>query len=245
MTVVSGTYFSKILNRKKHFTAVLPNEPKDTDRGSLTLLHGVQGDDTDWICHVDLESLSDQYGIAFLCPSAENSFYTDHANGDQFGEALGVEFYDKVHDLFSLTRTRAVNGIAGLSMGGYGALRLGFKYHNQFSYIGAFSPALIFYKRHRNDPVFKKVFSLGLEGTENDVNMLFDRLTDDERPEIRLACGDRDPLNHYTQELYHFLKERHADVQYVQNDGFHDFTLWKQDLIRFLKQHFEKEQEEL
>lgn len=248
MSVVEGKYFSEVLNRKKSFIAVLPSKIKENDiTKSIILLHGIQGDETDWIRNIDLEKLSDKYNISFICPSGENSFYTDHKNGDLFGEAIGKEFYEKVHQLFNISKRREDNGIAGFSMGGYGALRLGLKYYQLYSYIGAFSPALIFYKKNRNEPLFNKVFSRGLENSENDINNLYGCFVKEsqDKLDIHLTCGIEDPLNKYTKELYYFLKDGNAAVDYIENLGFHDFTLWRKDLIRLLAMLFENKEEKI
>lgn len=244
MTVAAGKYFSEILNRKKNFVSILPNKIRKGELiKSIILLHGILGDETDWITNVCLEKLADQYDVCFLCPSGENSFYTDHENGDLFGKAFGEEFYEKMHELFSISRKREDNGIVGFSMGGYGALRLGMKYFSLYSYVGAFSPALIFYKRNRGDALFKKVFSMGLEDSENDIKFLYNNFPKNNKMEIYLTCGNEDPLDKYTQELYEFLKDKKANVEYDQNLGFHDFTLWRKDLINLLKKRFKKEEE--
>lgn len=244
MTVATGKYFSEILNRKKSFVSVFPNKLGAGELiKSIILLHGIQGDETDWITNVCLEKLADKYNLSFLCPSAENSFYTDHENGDLFGTALGEEFYKKMHESFPISKRREDNGIVGFSMGGYGALRLGLKYSKLYSYIGAFSPALIFYKRYRNDALFNKVFSMGLEDSENDIKSLYNKFSKDDKMDIYLTCGDKDPLDKYTQELYNFLKDENANVDYVQNSGFHDFTLWHVDLINLLEKRFREVEE--
>lgn len=239
MTVLHGKYFSKILNRKKSFISVLPEVINENTR-SLVLLHGIRSDETSWLLNVNLEDLAEKYNISFHCPSAENSFYTDHANGDNFGEALGIEFYNMFHDVFPLSRKRDLNGISGFSMGGYGALRLGIKYLNLYSFIGGFSPALIFYKKERNEDHFNKVFSKGLENSENDVKYLFEKADKEliNKTLIRLRCGNEDPLDKYTEELYEQIKDINSkmDIKYYRSKGFHDFYIWRKDLFEFLKE---------
>lgn len=239
MPVVHGKYFSKILNRKKSFISILPEEINESTK-SLVLLHGIQSDETAWILNVNLEELAEKCNISFHCPCGENSFYTDHDNGDNFGIALGHEFYNIFHNLFPLSKKREMNGIAGFSMGGYGALRLGIKYLSLYSFIGGFSPALIFYKKERNEPHFNKVFSKGLYESDNDVKFLYEKADKEllKSTLIRLRCGDADPLDKYTNELYGQIKEINSDmdITYQISKGFHDFSLWREDLIEFLKE---------
>ena len=235
--ITHGSYYSDVLKRKKPFLAVLPEAPSE---GTIVvvLLHGVGMDETDWAENAPLSEMADTYDVAFLCPSGENSFYTDQAYDELHGTALGEEFIDVMRRYFSLPNDRAHTAIAGLSMGGYGACRLGLRYPERYCAIGAFSPAFIFYKRNRHDPMFERVFVRGLEGTENDCAYLYDRLrTQDAElvPWMRLACGEDDPLLAPTREFYDAVKASNPkeDITLVVKPGFHDFSLWRSDLERF------------
>lgn len=234
---IHGNYYSDVLRGNRHFTAQFP-ENIDNNIRVVVLLHGVGSDDLVWSTHAPLGEWVESYQVAFLCPEANNSFYTDQQCGDAYGEAIGREFIESMQKIFQLPRARAQIAIAGFSMGGYGAIRLGLKYSTIYDSIGAFSPAFVFYKKAKDsldrEPNFDQVFSKGLFGSENDCFTLYKKAQLPIR--IRLTCGNKDPLDLYTQEFYDQIRtfDKEADVHYVQQDGFHDFSLWRPALKEFL-----------
>ncbi|GAF38688.1 hypothetical protein FC83_GL001969 [Agrilactobacillus composti DSM 18527 = JCM 14202] len=234
--IINGSYFSTVLDRYKQYVAVLP-KAMSAKTHVLFLLHGVRADEKAWLLNTPLLPWADEYDTAFFCPAGENSFYTDHKNGEDYGQAIGVEFYQVMKQTFSLNFSYLNTAIAGYSMGGYGAALLGLKFP-YYSAIGAFSPAFIFYKRDRNDPVFNQVFAGGLENSENDAAFLFKQRfkLNQKLPRIALYCGDQDPLNKHTQAFGDAVNAVKPDsASYQQQSGFHDFTLWHPALQNFLE----------
>lgn len=235
--LVHGSYYSDVLKRKKSFMAVLPKTPRG-EIVSVVLLHGAGTDETEWAENAPLTKLADEHDVAFFCPSGENSFYTDQVYDELFGTALGSEFVRVMRRYFSVPDDRAHTAIAGFSMGGYGACRLGLRYPELYCAIGAFSPAFIFYKRNRHEPLFERVFVRGLEGSENDCAHLYETLLSsrpDLIPWIRLRCGDGDPLLKPIREFFDFVRSlnENEDVTLEVSSGFHDFSLWGPDLSVF------------
>ncbi|MBO0458206.1 hypothetical protein JZO77_15830 [Enterococcus hulanensis] len=235
---IHGSYFSKILNRKKSYIAVLPDTFNDETR-TLFLLHGISSDETVWSLNVPLEQYALKYNTAFFCPSGENSFYTDHADGENYGEAIGKEFFEKMKVIYKLNFTHKKTEIAGFSMGGYGAVLLGLRYPELYCRIGAFSPAFVFYKKERKDPLYQHVFSKGDYGSENDCVKRYELLVEKgvAVPSIQFTCGDQDPLYEQTQIVIEKLKkiDSNADLDFLGQKGFHNFDLWNQALVRFLE----------
>lgn len=235
---LQGNYFSSVLNRTKAYTAVLPDHPNDQTK-ILFLLHGIRGDERDWVLNTPLLQYAEKYNTAFFCPAAENSFYTDHADGENYGEAMGKEFYEVVQRLYKLNFQRENVQIAGFSMGGYGAVLLGLRYSKLYSRIGAFSPAFVFYKKERQELHYKLVFSKGDYGSENDCLFQYQKcLTANEKiPPIQFACGEDDPLYEQTEKIIDQLLalDPAAKLEFFGQAGFHDFSLWNKDLLRFLE----------
>jgi S-formylglutathione hydrolase len=81
-------------------------------------------------------------------PSAARSFYMDYKDGSQKWEAFIVtEFLDHLRAQYKVTRERRGTLLFGISMGGMGALRMGFKYPEKFAGLAAMEPGI--------DPVLK------------------------------------------------------------------------------------------
>lgn len=141
-------YYSNALRRETSFEVLIPNDPRDdapapaagSPMKTLFLLHGYTGKAGNYVP----EELPGQYNFAIVMPSGENSFYLNGlATGHAFQTMLGEELVDYVRKTFRLALRPEDTGIAGLSMGGFGALHTGLAYPDRFGRIGAMSSALI------------------------------------------------------------------------------------------------------
>lgn len=235
---IQSTYYSEVLKRHKSYVAVLPQKINGPVR-IIILLHGFGSNELTWSLNVPLVRYAEEYQVAFFCPAGENSFYTNHADGENYGEAIGVEFLNVIKGAFRLNFKRENVQIAGFSMGGYGAVLLGLKYSRLYSRIGAFSPAFVFYKKNREELHYQQVFSKGDYGSENDSVFQYKKLFTGKRriPPIQFACGVEDPLYKQTRIVIDEIKKINSAAQLAlfSQPGFHDFSLWQRDLERFLK----------
>ncbi|WP_446455883.1 alpha/beta hydrolase-fold protein [Tuanshanicoccus lijuaniae] len=109
-----------------HYNAIIPKST--TLLKTLYLLHGWSGNHDDWIKHASIVELAKKYHIAIILPNGENSFYTDFSEAESYGKMVAEDLLEETQRLFKLSHQTADTWIAGLSMGGYGALRLGLIY---------------------------------------------------------------------------------------------------------------------
>ena len=153
MAHLTCNFFSKSLMRTVDITVILPTDkfvatdphfkPQSTFK-TLYLLHGILGSTTDWIVGTRIAAWAAEKNLAVVMPSGENKFYVDQPDHmEYFGEFIGQELVDFTRRTFPLSSKREDTFIGGLSMGGYGALRNGLKYHDTFGSIVALSSALI------------------------------------------------------------------------------------------------------
>ena len=145
MALLHISFFSKTLMRTIPLSVYLPSDAVDFNNQylsegpykALVLLHGVLGSDQDWVNQTRILRYAKEKNLALIMPSGENHFYVDQPwNYTNYGEFIGVELPEISRRMFPISRKREDLGIAGLSMGGYGALRNGIKYPDTFSVIG-------------------------------------------------------------------------------------------------------------
>ncbi|WP_059046173.1 alpha/beta hydrolase [Paenibacillus rubinfantis] len=252
MAMLQVQFFSKSMRREVTFSALLPLDtppvPGQPEKGAkplkaLYLLHGYSGNHTDWIHFSRIRELSDQYNIAVFMPSGENHFYLDDEDkGQLYGEFLGRELIQFTRLMFPLSTDRKDTIIGGLSMGGYGAIRNGLKYPDQFGRIIALSSALIPYTIAGVSPDYQDVIAdyNYYKRVFGDLNQLLGSDKDPEAqtkqlkergtliPEIYMACGSEDFLLDVNRRFHDYLTQEEILHHYIESAGTHDWNFWNE-----------------
>jgi len=251
MAVIQAQFFSEKLKRIVLFSALLPVDtietpeeqamPKSKNMKTLYLLHGYSGSHMDWLYGSRIQELSLKYGVAVIMPSGENNFYLDQKEKEEwYGEFIGKELLEVTRRLFHLSDRREDTYIGGLSMGGFGAIRNGLKYSENYGGIIALSSALITHKIADITPDYKDdIASYGyyknvfgdlkqLRGSGNDPEALIRQLKNGNKimPNIYMACGTEDFLLEENRCFQKFLSAENISHVYVEGPGIHDWKFW-------------------
>lgn len=250
MALVQVNYLSKALNRTVTFHAIIPTDndyfsgPDKTEGKpyrTLYLLNGLFGNYTDWVCGTRIEKQAMEKNLAVIMPSGDNSYYVDNPDRRaMYGEFIGEELVEATRRMFHLSRNREDTFLAGLSMGGYGAIRNGLKYSPNFSRIAALSAVIIPYdvpELTEDHPMFfkRKSYIRSVFGNTDAIpgsDMDPEALVDDTRkrglsmPGLYLACGTEDPLISHNRRFRDFLAERGVPFAYEESPGIHDWVFW-------------------
>lgn len=258
MALLEVNFVSKSMAGTETFNAIIPADKMDmpgqessvqTPFKTLYLLHGGFGNYTDYISGTRIQRWAEDRNLAVIMPSGGNQFYIDKDDTEEyFGAYVGQELVEFTRTIFPLSCKREDTFIAGLSMGGYGALVNGLKYSDHFGYIGAFSAALILddviretdflkgfgFKTSFYERVLGKRDSLA--GTDKDYRFLIKDLQEQNKilPELYLAIGKDDFLYEQNQEYRRFLQERNVKFTYEEGPGGHEWDFWDTYLLRFL-----------
>ena len=95
----------------------------------LYLLHGLSDDHTAWLRYTSIERYAEAAGLAVVMPAAGRSFYADEAHGHRYWTYVCEELPQVVGDFFRVSqRRRRTPTSPGLSMGGYGAMKLALRH---------------------------------------------------------------------------------------------------------------------
>ena len=143
MASFKGTIYSRSLGMDTNLNIITPRGKLTDNNGNLPrvayLLHGLSDNATAWLENANLRELCDKYNIAFVMPEVQRSFYTDMAFGLDYYTFISEELPETVSSLFKFSEKREDTYIMGLSMGGYGALKIGMRNPDKFAGIGGFS----------------------------------------------------------------------------------------------------------
>lgn len=249
MAIIEVNFISKCLMRTVTFNAIIPvdkfgPQAEDAEQKplkTLYLLHGIFGNYTDWVNGTRIQAWAEANDLAVIMPSGENRFYLDdEKSGELYGEFIGKELVEFTRKLFPLSDKREDTFIAGLSMGGYGAIRNGLKYAENFGCVIGLSAALVHdtwkdadnsapiftFRRNYYEAVFGEYDKV--KGSDKDPKALLLKLKEEGRPvpKMYLCCGTEDGLVTANRDFRDFLNENGVDLTYVEGPGKHDWVFW-------------------
>lgn len=224
----------------------------------LYLLHGLIGHYTNWLEHTHLANYARSYELIIIMPEGNNGWYTDSATvpTDKYESYILEEIIPDVQRRFRTIDTREGRAIAGLSMGGYGALKFGVKYPQTFAFAGSMSGALGGASWTEADlRGFELIWRTLLPAfgpqdsptrAANDVNKLYREVPASHiaaLPYVYLDCGTEDPLLSSSRSLAAILLERKIPHEYRQLPGKHNWEYWDaqvQEVLRIAAQKMRK-----
>jgi putative tributyrin esterase len=199
----------------------------------LILLHGVYGCQWNWWLNGDLAKTAAQMlsentmaPMMIAMPSdglwGDGSGYVPHAHAN-YEQWIAEDLPTCLRELFPQLVSENFF-LAGLSMGGFGALRLGMKYAAQIAGISAHSAVTNVAQLPRFIPYPASAF---LTAGEIDTNLLHWAKTNRAQlPPIRFDCGLEDSLLDANRELHHSLEEMGVPHVYEEFPGAHDWDYW-------------------
>lgn len=195
------------------------------------LLHGLSDDYSNWLRRTRIEWYVSELPMIVVIPDGFRNWYTRNDSGVDFAKYIAEETVDYVDQFFPTRASRAGRCIGGLSMGGYGALRLSLGYPERFISASSHSGALIPWNREPSiiDPrEFRNVFGEKPSGSDHDLLVLARRAKQRGKfPKIRLDCGLSDaPWIENNRFIHQQFNKLGIDHEYAEFEGGHDWDYW-------------------
>lgn len=216
--------------------------PSDYDASSsrypvLYLLHGLGGSYRDWLDRTNLLAYSARLRLIVVLPDAANSWYANSATDStlRFADYIGKDVVEYVDAHFRTLPFPQARYIAGLSMGGYGALELATANPGRFSFAGSLSGAFTPIRDWDQESVVQAFGPVGSEARkEADFARLLRSADTARLPYYYLDCGESDPLLSGSREVASILSERKLPYEYHEVRGVHEWEYWNRRLPRLL-----------
>lgn len=262
MALLHVEHFSAALAGQNDFYAAIPNDVPPfmgemnpcykRPAKTLILLHGFNGGAGDWITGSSARDMANKYNLAIIMPNGRNSFYLDReCTGCAYATYVGEELPRYVRKSFGLSADPRDTFIGGYSMGGFGAIRTGLKYTDNYSKLFALSSALIIHQLKDFTPdmqspmanyaYYRDTFGELSTAESRDCNpeiLIEEKLKGGETiPGIYLACGSEDFLVEPNRAFDKYLNDRSVSHIYHESPGEHNWDFWNQYLepaIRWL-----------
>lgn len=225
-------WLSQTLQKHSVANIIIPSAPRPWH--PVLLLHGLSDDHSGWVRRTSVERYCDGLPLLVVMPDGGRSFYTDAAHGPAVETALSVELPTLIESVFSVGPRW---GVAGLSMGGYGAMKFGFRKPERFVAAASMSGALHFGNIRYNDlPEFDLVVPADQLGGQESLWTLAGAPA----TALWLDCGTEDHLLPVNRDFHNHLILKGVEHRYEELPGEHNWAYWDQQIQRVLPWLFER-----
>ena len=226
--------FSRSLTKASSFNIVFPDDPAIPRPWSVFyLLHGLSDDHTIWMRRTSIERYVAGLPLVVVMPDGGRGWYSNAVapGGLAYEDDLIKDVVGLVDRTFPVKAERSGRAIGGLSMGGYGAVKLGLKHHDMFASVNSHSGALAFTHREQKDaralsPEFTAIFGEKPKGGKEDPFALVEQIDHGRVPAMRIDCGKDDFLIEDNRSFHKHLEMRHIPHEYEEFAGNHDWAYW-------------------
>jgi enterochelin esterase-like enzyme len=251
--VISKSVFSNALDKEMSVSIYLPpGYNPATNYPVLYLLYGYGGTHDSWFTGLHIDSRADELiqsdqiqPLIIVSPDYGNSFAVNTKPGEgvnpggvdvgNYAEYIVQDLVSFVDSEFSTITTKDGRYIGGASMGGYGALYLGFTYPELFSKVGGHSSAIWTYTTsdqftdqrdwlYANDDL-RRLRDPFMLAKNNSLHEL----------QVYLDAGEQDLLVEKNQSLFEVLEAEGMQSEFHPSPGGHDYSYWVGQLDNYLK----------
>jgi putative tributyrin esterase len=224
MALITCHLESETLGVATTITVILPQDSPNPP--VLYLLHGLGEDHMGWTRFTSIERYAEEAGLAVVMPSVHDSFYTDEVHGHPYWTYVSEELPSLVQTLFRVSGRAQDTFAAGLSMGGYGALKLALSHPDRYAAAASLSGTLdITYMAERTDRA--EIYHRAFDGSPGDGADLFALLARAPSvPPLYVGCGTEDGLLPANQRFVDAAAKAGVEVTTDLRPGDHEWSLW-------------------
>jgi putative tributyrin esterase len=225
------TMRSQALGRHVSYSAIIPDsrEAGPGPYAVLYQLHGASDDHSAWINRSNLARYMAKIPIIAILPDGGLSFWMNAGPRERYEDFMMQDLPEHVSNTFNVKPGKAV--IGGLSMGGFGSLRLALKYPECFASVWAHSSALLTQEEWLSRP--QPLSDIA----DADIYALAVSVKGKELPVISLDCGTEDRLLSHNRRFHRHLADLGIPHQYKEHSGAHTWDYWDVHVKEALNQH--------
>ena len=251
MALIELKFYSQKLGMQTEVYVVIPqkstagqigveSKADDNRYKCLYLLHGLSDDHTIWLRRTSIERYATAYGICVVMPCGGCSFYSDMKYGMKYYSYISEELPMVISEFLKVSHKREDTYIAGLSMGGYGALKIALKNPDKYSAVAGLS-SVADIKCGLFDEILVPVFGDDLNIPDDDDLFYLAEKTNSvsEKPRVYMGIGTEDFMYDANVRLKEKFDQLNYDFTYRESAGGHGWTFWDEYIQYVLKWMFE------
>ncbi len=229
------TFHSAALDRDMQYRVILPSAVALGKLPVVYLLHGGGGNYRDWSNYSDVAKFAES-GLVLVMPEGGSSYYTNAADRpqDRYEDYIVKDLIADVESRFPVASSRENRAIIGVSMGGFGAVKLALVHPELFVFAGGLSSAIdvpsrpFSMKRIGQWRSHRVIFGpWGGQTQRNNDPLVLARAVDPKNvPYLFLTCGEQEGLLPSNRQFAKILAERHFRYEFHAGPGAHDWNQW-------------------
>lgn len=255
VTVVQDSLYSSSISGYCQFSVILPDGYHRSAQKYpvLYLLHGFNQDHTSWFNSTRLIELASSHRMIIVSPNMRNSWYTNSVTELhlRFEDLLIKDLLPVIEQRYKIKKGRSSRAVAGLSMGGYGALKYGLKYPGLFHFVAAISPsiqfpfgledsAIVVRRSAASTASVRSAFGplINAQWKENDIFSLLERIDPRSIPYMYLSVGSNDVIPEIidqTHQLAGKLRTKKILFEMHESEGGHEWSFWDREIEKVLR----------
>jgi putative tributyrin esterase len=235
VTLRDITFRSTALGRDMEYRVISPVEKSGRKLPVLYLLHGGGGGFRDWSNYSDVARLAES-GLLLVMPEGESSYYTNAVDPPQnrFEDYITHDLITDVESRFPAASGRTNRAVIGISMGGFGAIKIGLRHPDLFFFVGGLSAAIdvprraFTFRRLQQSRHYNSIFGPSGSHTrrDNDPFVLVRSANPETAPYFFLTCGEQEGLLPANREFAALLAQQHFRCELHTVRGGHDWNQW-------------------
>lgn len=242
MALAELKFFSNSLGFQTCANVVIPQEATAAEIGAnrsdgsnahkcLYLLHGLSDDYSIWLRRTSIERYAQKYGIFVVMPDGNRSFYTDMKYGANYYTYISQELPQLMEQFFNISPRREDRYIAGLSMGGYGALKTALKNQDKYCAVAGLSSVAdirSMAERRSFGDTFTPIFGEGDIIGDGDDLFCLAQTGNEEKQKTRfyMCVGRQDFMYDDNVRLRDKFESLDYDYTYREGEGSHGWDFW-------------------
>ena len=230
------TFRSVALNRDMQYRVILPSSiAAGAKLPVVYLLHGGDGNFRNWSNYSDVAKFAER-GLILIMPEGDESYYMNAVERpqDRYEDYIVNDLIADVESEFPVAVGRAGRAIVGVSMGGFGAVKIALSHPDLFIFAGGISPAIDVPSRPfsiKRIPQWRHHRAIfGAWGTvtrrNGDPFMLARSVDPAKAPYLFLTCGEQEGLLPANRNFAALLEQRHFRYEFHVVTGGHDWNQW-------------------
>ena len=236
-------YYSSALGKMTACNVIFPEETEHSGPyPTYYLLHGLSDDYSAWQRRTSIERYVQTLPLIVVMPDGGRGWYSHAHQGYNYEDAIIRDCVGFVDRTFRSDARREARAIGGLSMGGYGALKLALQHPDLFGSANGHSGAYGFghAQWRTEESEFTRIIGPQPSGGPLDLWKIAADSGAPNRPALRIDCGTSDFLIEQNREFHTHLDELGIAHEYEEFPGAHDWAYWDkhvQSALRFHARH--------